>query len=291
MAKLLDAVITAHGGLDRWSAVRSVNVTFNFSGGLLDLKGFPGHHRPTASVDVKQPRVVLQRLGGDPDDRWIFTRDRVWIERRDGWSVEERSDPRAAFAGHVRETPWDRLHLTYFLGYALWNYLTAPFLFAWPGFNSQELDPHVEGRETWRVLEVTYPDNIPAHTKTQKLYFDDAFMLNMNGCARRGGRALLLRSGNGRRNCLSDIAPRGSANIGRPAFVRPHVVRARLHERGGPDMRWAIDDRSVPMTTPFGAVAVRIDGDPEGSPLLLCQRFRGTMNAQCISSGRRKSNG
>jgi 3-oxoacyl-[acyl-carrier protein] reductase len=27
------------------------------------------------------------------------------------------------------------------------------------------------------VLEVTYPDNIPAHTKTQKLYFDDAFML------------------------------------------------------------------------------------------------------------------
>ena len=74
MAELLDAVITAHGGLDRWNAVRSVDVTFNFSGGLLDLKGFPGHHRPTASVDVKQPRVVLQRLGGDPDDRWISPR-------------------------------------------------------------------------------------------------------------------------------------------------------------------------------------------------------------------------
>jgi hypothetical protein len=121
MGELLDTVITAHGGLDRWNAVRSV--TF------------------TASVDVKRPRVVLQRLGGDPDDRWIFTKDRVWIEHRDGWSVEERSDPRAAFAGHVRETPWDRLHLTYFLGYALWNYLTAPFLFAWQGFNFQELDP------------------------------------------------------------------------------------------------------------------------------------------------------
>jgi hypothetical protein len=166
MSELFDAVITAHGGLDRWDAVRSVDVTFNFSGALLDLKGFPGHHRPTVSVDVKQPRVVTQRLGGDPDDRWIFTKDRVWIERRDGWSVEERSDPRAAFAGHRRDTPWDRLHLTYFLGYAIWNYLTAPFVFAWPGFNFRELDPHVEGRETWRVLEVTYPDNIPAHTKT-----------------------------------------------------------------------------------------------------------------------------
>jgi hypothetical protein len=133
----------------RWDAARSVDVTFNFFGSLLDLKGFPGHHRPKASVDVRQPHVVMQRLDGDPDDPRIFTKDRVWIERRDGWSVEERSDPRAAFAGHRRETPWDRLHLTYFLGYAVWNYLAAPFLFAWPGFNSQELDRHVEGRSNY----------------------------------------------------------------------------------------------------------------------------------------------
>jgi hypothetical protein len=33
------------------------------------------------------------------------------------------------------------------------------------------------GQEIWRVLEVTYPDNIPAHTKIQKLYFDKEFML------------------------------------------------------------------------------------------------------------------
>jgi len=29
---------------------------------------------------------------------------------------------------------------------------------------------HVEGRETWRVLEMTYPDDVPAHTKIQQLY-------------------------------------------------------------------------------------------------------------------------
>jgi hypothetical protein len=51
------------------------------------------------------------------DDRWIFTPDRMWIERRDGTVVEERADPRASFIGHVRETRWDRLHLAYF-GYA-----------------------------------------------------------------------------------------------------------------------------------------------------------------------------
>jgi hypothetical protein len=52
-----------------------------------------------------------------------------------------------AFAGHARETPWDRLHLIYFLGCAVWNYLTTPFLFARMGFATRELDAHVAGRE------------------------------------------------------------------------------------------------------------------------------------------------
>jgi hypothetical protein len=119
MTDLLSSVIAAHAGLDRWRTVRAIDVTFNFYGGLLDIKGFPGHHRPSASVDAATPRTVFQRLGDESDDRWIFTPNRVWIERRDGTIVEERSEPRAAFAGHVRETPWDRLHLTYFLGYAV----------------------------------------------------------------------------------------------------------------------------------------------------------------------------
>ena len=45
------------------------------------------------------------------------------------------------------------------------------------GFATRELEAHVEGRNTWRVLEVTYPDDVPAHTKVQQLYFGDDFML------------------------------------------------------------------------------------------------------------------
>ena len=47
MTDLLSSVIAAHGGLDRWHTVRAIDVTFNFSGGLLDLKGYPGHRRPS----------------------------------------------------------------------------------------------------------------------------------------------------------------------------------------------------------------------------------------------------
>jgi tripartite-type tricarboxylate transporter receptor subunit TctC len=64
MSDLLDRTIEAHGGLERWRGVRAIDVVFNFSGGLLDLKGFPGHHRPAVSVDAFKPRAVLQRLSG-----------------------------------------------------------------------------------------------------------------------------------------------------------------------------------------------------------------------------------
>jgi hypothetical protein len=60
MREILDAVIGAHGGLARWNSVRSIDATFNYSDELLDIKGFPGHHWPTVSVDAKQPCAVLQ---------------------------------------------------------------------------------------------------------------------------------------------------------------------------------------------------------------------------------------
>src|ERR1700674_1314457 len=99
MSDLLSSVIAAHGGLDRWRTIRAIDVTFNFSGGLLALKEFPGPRRPSPSVDRATPRRVCQRLGDESDDRWIFTPNRGYIQRRYGDIVEERSSPRAAFAG------------------------------------------------------------------------------------------------------------------------------------------------------------------------------------------------
>jgi hypothetical protein len=121
---------------------------------------------------------VLRRLGnGDPDDRWIYTPSRTWIERHDGSIIAEREKPREAFADHTRMTPWDELHLTYFVGYAMWNYLATPFCFTMPGFVTRELDSHTENGQIWRVLEVTFPDSVPTHCKVQKFYYDDNFML------------------------------------------------------------------------------------------------------------------
>ena len=177
MADFLNSIVEAHGGLERWWGVRSVDIDFNFSGAVLELKGRPGHLRLSVSIDLQARRSVFQRLGPDPDQRWIFTSDRVWIERRDGSSVEERPHPRAAFAGHALDTRWDDLHLTYFIGYAIWNYLSVPFLLLEPGFEVREGGEHQEDGETWRVLDVTFPDGVPAHTKEQRFYFGPDLLL------------------------------------------------------------------------------------------------------------------
>jgi len=82
--------------------------------------------------------------------------------------------PRASFAGMTRASPLTDLQLTYFVGYAMWNYLVAPFFLLRPDFSVTELAPHTEnGEETaWRVLEITWPDDIPAHNRVQRFFFD-----------------------------------------------------------------------------------------------------------------------
>jgi hypothetical protein len=90
-----------------------------------------------------------------------FVPDRVWITDGERRVIDQRSDTRASFAGHTRETPWDQLHRLYFTSYAVWNYLNTPFLFTLPGFEVKEIEPHQENGESWRCLWVKFPPDVP----------------------------------------------------------------------------------------------------------------------------------
>ncbi len=85
--------------------------------------------------------------------------------------------PRASFAGHGRDTPWDPLHRAYFNGYAMWTYLTTPFLFTMEGIRVHEVEPWAKGNGTWRVLRVKFPDAIAAHSRIQDFYFGEDLSL------------------------------------------------------------------------------------------------------------------
>src|SRR6267378_4477084 len=93
------------------------------------------------------------------DKRSVFEPLRVVIQHRGGVLIDARDDPERSFDGHQLETPWDNIHLAYFSGEALWTYLNTPFLYAWPGFVTEEITPIEVDGETWRRLKVTLPDH------------------------------------------------------------------------------------------------------------------------------------
>jgi hypothetical protein len=172
MTELTDLAIVAHGGLDRWNTYRSVTAHLVNGGALWSLKQQGGVMDDLCvRVDLRREFTSHYPFGG-PGLRTAFTADRVAIETEAGEVVEERRHPRESFVGHSIETPWDRLHLAYFTGYAMWTYLTAPFSFAMPGFQTEELEPWEEADQTWRRLKVTFPDHVATHSKEQTFYLD-----------------------------------------------------------------------------------------------------------------------
>ncbi|MBN3510473.1 hypothetical protein SAMN04488583_2902 [Mycobacterium sp. 88mf] len=172
MTDLLADVLDAHGGLTRWNEFSRVEATIVTAGKLWALKGQPQDDTPRRmTVALRQQWASVQPFGA-PDQKTDFTPDRVAIEKLDGRVVAELGSPRDSFGGHALETPWTPLQRAYFNGYALWNYLTAPFLMSLPGFAVHEIDPVTDCGETWRSLQVHYPSYIASHSRVEEFYFD-----------------------------------------------------------------------------------------------------------------------
>jgi hypothetical protein len=177
MTDLLELALAAHGGLVHWNAVNRITARVSIGGGLWSAKGQGGIlDSVRISLDCHKQHVEYWPFGARGRHS-VYEPDNVAIEADDGRVLESRRQPRAAFDGHVRETQWDRLHLVYFSGYAIWTYLTTPFLFTMPGFEYEEIEPWLETEEIWRRLKVTFPENVPSHSREQVFYFDDSGML------------------------------------------------------------------------------------------------------------------
>jgi hypothetical protein len=170
VSELLDRAVSVHGGLDRADRFQQVSADVAIGGALWRLKGRPERTNVHVTVDLHQERAVFAPFKL-PNHYAVFTPHRLTVETNPGVVVEERTNPRAAFAGHTRETPWDDLDQLYFSGYAMWTYLTVPFCLTWPGFEVAEIEPWQEQDETWRRLAVTFPGDIASHSRQQTFYF------------------------------------------------------------------------------------------------------------------------
>ena len=176
MNDLLALAVGAHGGLGRWNRLKRLTATASITGALWQLKR-TADLLTQVSVEalVHQQEVTTHLVGRNR--RLVFTSQRVASETEDGRLLEARDDPRAAFCGQRQETAWDELHVAYFNSYALWTYLTIPFLYTYPGFATEELPPWHEDGETWHPLKATFPDSVASHNREQVSYFGEDGLL------------------------------------------------------------------------------------------------------------------
>ena len=166
MNDLLELAVKAHGGLERWNKVTSVNVAASITGAIWFVKSKGDVLRNVImTIATKKERVTTDFPG--QDKRTIFEPARIVMEKTNGTLIDTRDDPEKSFRGQQRETPWDDIDVAYFCGEALWTYLNTPFLYTHEGFATEEISSiQVEG-EKWRRLTVTFPDSVKSHSRKQ----------------------------------------------------------------------------------------------------------------------------
>ena len=175
MTGLLDEVLEAHGGAERWRAARTITASAR-SGGLLLRTRVPGNRLADYRLTVApaERRVVLDPFP-EAGLRGVFDGGEARIERADGEVVESRPDPRPAFFGRSglrRNLRWDALDAAYFAGYAMWNYMTFPHLLTLPEVEVDEGEPWSAGGEQLRRIEATFDAGLDTHSRRQVFYVD-----------------------------------------------------------------------------------------------------------------------
>ena len=175
--ELLNRAIDAHGGLKRWQRVREMVAHIRCGGAALPLRFKFGVFKSyEARLSTTTPNILFRPYAGK-QNQGIFLGDAVRIESETGQILDARENPKEAFNSFRHKFYWDNLDALYFGGYAIWNYFTAPFLFLRQGFEIREIDPWEEKGQAWRRLHVTFPPDVPTHSREQVFYFNSEGLL------------------------------------------------------------------------------------------------------------------
>lgn len=164
LAKIMDA----HGGLAYWRSLDSIEIEMSACGFLFTAKRVKPLNHVRMTLSTSRPEVSIHDYPLPGQTTRSFGDERVEILDERGNVLQSRSHPRAAFRQLRRFFRWDTLDFAYFSGYAIWGYMTAPFLFLHEGVEVMS----GAGGDGYTHLAVKFPETIPAHCALQEFYFD-----------------------------------------------------------------------------------------------------------------------
>jgi hypothetical protein len=159
--------------MSAWDRAGEVVVQLS-SGGFAFASKLQGHavRGVRARVATSGQRVAFEPYR-DTGQRGVLEADgSVRIESSTGAVLDARDRPREAFGDLRHRLWWDRLDILYFGTYAMWTYVSTPFVFVREGYELRELEPWEEQGEVWRRLSVGFPEGVHTHSREQVFYID-----------------------------------------------------------------------------------------------------------------------
>jgi len=173
VADLLDRILEAHGGAQRWQGVHSVLARVSI-GGLGFASRLQGNPLKDVEVTVTTawPSIALAEWPRTGQTGYCQP-SRIWIEEAHGALVDERSAPGATFRSVPHWLWWDQLDVLYYCGNVIWQSLCLPFTMNREGCTVRELSPLDIGDEKLQRLAVIYPDDIPS-VRSDHVFHADA---------------------------------------------------------------------------------------------------------------------
>lgn len=168
---LFEEVLAAHGGRERWRTVAAIELGISAAGFAFASHGQSSALRGLKARVLPHARRVEFRDYCRPGWSGDWSPQHVAIRNGDGAIVCERQDPRAQFGRFAKNFVWDKLDILYFAGYALWNYLSFPFILAEPGVKLAA--PGSADPGSGLRLAAEFPAAIPTHSARQLFHFDE----------------------------------------------------------------------------------------------------------------------
>jgi hypothetical protein len=175
--QIVHEAIEAHGGMDYWNSLETLDVEISANGFLFTAKQRPVLRRVRMQAVSNEPKFTFLDFPNPGQISELIGNDEVRILDSKGNIVAQRKNPRTAFRGIRRLFLWDDLDFIYFAGYATWNYLTTPFMLMRKGFSIEALEPLQGVFGKYTRVQVIFPDDIPTHSRKQIFYFDDQRLL------------------------------------------------------------------------------------------------------------------
>jgi hypothetical protein len=174
---IINEAIEAHGGIEYWNSLDALDVVISARGFLFTAKRRPALDHVRMRAYTHEAKFVFLDFPNPGQTAELVGNSEVRILDGNGAVITRRENPRKAFHGMRHPFKWDDPDFIYFAGYATWNYLTTPFLLNDRRLKLEALPSLAGAHDHLTRVQVTFPDDIPTHSRNQIFYFDDQRML------------------------------------------------------------------------------------------------------------------